>query len=195
MPRTKEQFEKIREETRAKILNTALELFAKKGYSNTSISEIAKSANISKGLAYNYFKSKEVLMEEVIKVLFVEISKIFVEIEVIKNPFEKLHKIIDLTIDWILENTDFWRLYASLLMQEETKNIVEKVAGNFMGELFKEIEKLFRKIKIKNPAAEARTFGAIMDGMSFHILFMGSDYPVEKTRKFLKSKYSRENLI
>ncbi len=47
MPRTKEQFEKIRKETRAKILNTALELFAKKGYSNTSISEIAKSAKIS----------------------------------------------------------------------------------------------------------------------------------------------------
>ena len=194
MPRTKEQFEKIREETRAKILNTALELFAKKGYSNTSISEIANSANISKGLVYNYFESKEMLMEEVIKILFVEIGKMFVEIEVLKDPIEKLHKIIDLTIDWILENKDFWRLYASLLMQEETKNIVEKVAGNFMGELFKEIEKLFRKIKIKNPAAEARTFGAIMDGMSFHILFMGNDYPVEKTRKFLKSKYSRENL-
>ena len=89
------------------------------------------------------------------------------------NPFEKLHKIIDLTLDWILDNADFWRLYASLLMQEETKAIVEKVAGNFMEELFNEMEKIFRKIKIKNPSAEARIFGAIIDGMSFHILFMG----------------------
>ncbi|MCK5457355.1 MAG: hypothetical protein KAI45_09540, partial [Melioribacteraceae bacterium] len=110
------------------------------------------------------------------------------------DPFEKLHKIIDLTLDWILDNADFWRLYASLLMQEETKAIVEKVAGNFMEELFNEMEKIFRKIKIKNPSAEARIFGAIIDGMSFHILFMGKAYPVEKTRKFLKSKYSKENL-
>ena len=194
MPRTKEQFEKIRNETRAKILNTALELFAKKGYSNTSISEIAKSAKISKGLAYNYFKSKEMLMEEVIKILFIEIGKMFVEIDVLMGPFEKLHKIIDLTIDWILENADFWRLYASLLMQEETKAIVERVAGNFMNEFNKELEKIFRKAKIKNPAAEARIFGAVIDGLSFHILFMGNEYPVEKTRKFLKSKYSREKL-
>ena len=195
MPRTKEQFEKIRKETRAKILNTALKLFAKKGYSNTSISEIAKSANISKGLAYNYFESKQKLMEEVIQILFVEIGRMFVELETIKDPFEKLQKIIDLTLNWILDNADFWRLYASLLMQEETKSIVEKVADNFMEELLKELEKIFRKTKIKNPSAEARIFGALLDGISFHILFMGNAYPVEKTRKFLKNKYSRENLL
>ncbi len=193
MPRTKEQFEKIREETRAKILNTALELFAKKGFSNTSISEIAKSANISKGLAYNYFKSKEMLMEEVIKILFLEIDKMFVELDQLKDPFEKLHKIIDLTIDWVKDEADFWRLYASLLMQDETKVLVERVAGNFMNEFMKELEKIFRKTKIKNPAAEARIFGAIIDGLSFHMLFMGNEYPVEKTRKFLKNKYSKEN--
>ena len=194
MPRTKEQFKKIREETRANILNSALELFAKKGYSNTSISEIAKSANISKGLAYNYFKSKEMLMEEVIKILFIEIGSMFVVIDGIEDPFEKLHKIIDLTIDWIIEKEDFWRLYASLLMQHDTKAIVEKISGNFMGDFFKELEKVFRKMKIKNPASEARIFGAIMDGLSFHILFMGDHYPVEKTRRFLKNKYSRESI-
>ena len=194
MPRTKEQFEKIREETRIKILNSALELFAKSGYSNTSISEIAKSANISKGLVYNYFESKEMLIEEVIKILFVEIGSMFTAIEGVKDPFEKIHKIIDLTFDWAIENIDFWRLYASLLMQEETKSIVNKVAGNFMGKLFKEMEKIFRKMKIKNPVAESRIFGAILDGLSFHILFMGNDYPIEKTRKFLKGKYSKESL-
>ncbi|MDA3860257.1 MAG: TetR/AcrR family transcriptional regulator [Melioribacteraceae bacterium] len=195
MPRTKEQFEKIREDSKAKILNTALELFAQKGYSNTSISEIAKSAKISKGLAYNYFESKEKLMEEVVQILFVEIGSMFVDLEDIKEPFEKLHKLIDLTLDWNIENADLGRLYTSLLMQEETRVIVEKVAGNFMEELFKEMEKIFRKMKIKHPAEEARIFGAIIDGVSFHILFMGKDYPVEKTRKFLKAKYSRENLM
>lgn len=192
MPRTKEQFEKIREKTRAKILNTALELFAKNGYSNTSISEIAKSANISKGLAYNYFKNKEMLMEEVIKILFIEIGKMFVELNLLNDPFEKLQKIIDLTIDWVKDKADFWRLYSSLLMQNETRTLVERIAGNSMKDFMDELEKIFRKAKIKNPAAEARIFSAIIDGISFHMLFMGNNYPVEKTRKYLKSKYSRE---
>jgi AcrR family transcriptional regulator len=194
MPRTKEQFEKIRQETRAKILNTALELFAKNGYSKTSISDIAKSAKISKGLIYNYFESKQKLMEEVIQILFIEIGNMLVILDFIKDPYKKLHKIIDLTLDWVTGNADFWRLYATLLMQEETKTIVQSVAGNFMEELFKEMEKIFSEIKIKNPSAEARIFGAILDGVSFHILFMGDLYPIEETRLFLKEKYSKVGL-
>jgi len=195
MPRTKEQFEKIREETKGKILNTALELFAKKGYSRTSISEIAKSAKISKGLVYNYFESKEKLMEEVIKILFVEIGSMFSILETTKDPFEKVQVMIDLMFDWLEDKEDFWRLYASLLMQEEIKETVEKISENFLEEMFKEMEKIFRKMKIKNPASEAKMFGAILDGMGFHILFMGNSYPVKKMRKFLKNKYSRENLL
>jgi AcrR family transcriptional regulator len=195
MPRTKEQFEKIREETKGKILNSALELFARKGYSNTSISDIAKSAGVSKGLAYNYFDSKQKLIESVVEVLFVEIGQMFVALNEIKDPFDKLQKIIDLTFDWIKEKENFWRLYSTLLMQAETKKIVEKIAGNFMNEIFKETEKIFRKIKIKNPAAEAKIFGAILDGMSFHILFLGEQYPTDSMRKFLRKKYSREQLI
>ncbi len=194
MPRTKEQFQKIRENTKDKILNSALELFAQKGYSNTSISDIAKSAKVSKGLAYNYFENKQKLMEEVIHVLFIEIGKMFDAMEATKDPFEKIQIIIDLTFDWIIEKEDFWRLYSNLLMQIETKAIVEKVAGNFMDETFREMEKIFRKMKIRNPAAETKLFGAILDGISFHILFMGEKYPIEKMRKFLKSKYSKENL-
>ncbi|MDR1653742.1 MAG: TetR/AcrR family transcriptional regulator, partial [Prevotellaceae bacterium] len=63
MPRTKEQYEKIRNEKRQLIKQTALSLFADKGYDATSISEIAKKAGISKGLMYNYFTSKEELLQ------------------------------------------------------------------------------------------------------------------------------------
>ncbi|MEA3445052.1 MAG: TetR/AcrR family transcriptional regulator, partial [Bacteroidota bacterium] len=63
-PRTKEQFETIREERREQILQVALELFANEGL-NTPISKIAKEAGISKGLVYNYFESKEELLREV----------------------------------------------------------------------------------------------------------------------------------
>lgn len=195
MPRSKEQFQIIREETKTKILNSSLELFAQKGYSNTSISDIAKFAKISKGLAYNYFESKEKLMEEVIKMLFIEISSIFIEVDEIKDPFEKLHKMIDLTFGLIEEKDSVWRLYTKVLLQPETISIVEKISGNFMDDLFKALGKIFRKAKVKNPYLEAKLFGALLDGISFHVLVMGDKYPLSKTKEFFKKKYSRENLI
>ncbi len=58
-PRTGEQLDKMRETSRKKILKAAINLFASKGYHTCSMDQVAKRARISKGLIYNYFKSKE----------------------------------------------------------------------------------------------------------------------------------------
>ena len=43
-PKTKDQFEQIRQESKVKILGVALNFFGTQGYQNTSISEITKLA-------------------------------------------------------------------------------------------------------------------------------------------------------
>lgn len=48
------------------ILHTTRELIDKDGFSNLSISRIAKEAKISKSHVYNYFDSKQDLLEQVI---------------------------------------------------------------------------------------------------------------------------------
>ncbi len=48
--------------TRAQILNTALGLFAEKGYQTTTMRDIAAASGCSLGLAYRYFGSKEELV-------------------------------------------------------------------------------------------------------------------------------------
>lgn len=44
-----------------RIINAAIREFVKKGYKNASTNEIVKSAGISKGLLFHYFKSKKEL--------------------------------------------------------------------------------------------------------------------------------------
>ena len=61
MPKAKEQFEEMRQEAVRKIKTAGLELFARKGLSGTNIKEIAEKANISLGLMYHYYSSKEEL--------------------------------------------------------------------------------------------------------------------------------------
>ena len=48
------------------IMQGALELFASKGFYNTTIPDIAKALKMSSGNMYNYFRSKDILAKEII---------------------------------------------------------------------------------------------------------------------------------
>ena len=47
------------QERKKEILETAMEMFLKNGYENTSVSDIVHKLNVAQGLFYYYFKSKE----------------------------------------------------------------------------------------------------------------------------------------
>lgn len=56
-----------KERRRLLIIDKAIELFAKKGYADTKIGDIAKAADMSVGLMFHYFESKEKLFEELVR--------------------------------------------------------------------------------------------------------------------------------
>ena len=51
------------EQTKALILNSALQLLQERGYEQTTMRAIAKHAGVSLGNAYHYFNSKEHLIQ------------------------------------------------------------------------------------------------------------------------------------
>ncbi len=57
--------ERLKEERKIQIIKTACKLFAKKGYYNTTMPDIAKELGMSVGNLYNYFESKEELAKEI----------------------------------------------------------------------------------------------------------------------------------
>ena len=61
-------------EKEKKIIEAGISLFAKKGYSSTSIQEIVDSCEMSKGAFYLYFKSKESLLLATFKYQFQSIQ-------------------------------------------------------------------------------------------------------------------------
>ena len=48
------------------ILDTAIKLFCEKGYEQTTMLDISKAMNVSQGLCYRYFSSKEVIYQSVL---------------------------------------------------------------------------------------------------------------------------------
>lgn len=56
-----------KEKRRSQILEAGLDLFIRKGYAATKVSDIAGAADMSMGLLFHYFSSKEELYEELIR--------------------------------------------------------------------------------------------------------------------------------
>lgn len=54
--------ERKSDETRQQILETALELFRKKGFERTTMRDVARAAKLSLGASYYYFPSKEAIV-------------------------------------------------------------------------------------------------------------------------------------
>jgi AcrR family transcriptional regulator len=120
-PRTTQQLEVIREEKKTLIMDTALKHFANEGYHNTTISHIAKYAGISKGLLYNYFKSKEELLNAIVNR---SMADIFTHFDPDHDGFlseDEFELFIRMLFTHIRENLSFWRLFYQLLLQKDVR--------------------------------------------------------------------------
>ena len=53
------------EDTRTKILQAALQLFARRGYDGTTTKDLAKSAGVAEGTLFRYFANKKAILIEV----------------------------------------------------------------------------------------------------------------------------------
>ena len=190
-PRTKQQFNEIRKTSREKILSVALELFAKKGYHATSISEIAIKAKISKGLMYNYFASKEKLLDEIIQEGFNSLDELKYEGERGVDPERQLEEFIDAILDNLYSNFSYWQLYLALLIHPEIQKKFEKKMQRFRDEFIKTVASLFRKLKVKNPELEAFLLGTFFDGLVLNFMVAEDLFPVKKIKDALISKYIR----
>jgi AcrR family transcriptional regulator len=194
MPRTEIQNKELRETTRQKILHTALVLFAEKGYSSTTIEEIAKVSKISKGLVYNHFESKKHLLNEVIMMLGPALEEMFNKIDTSLPPAKQIQQIISVSFDSIENEIDFWKFYFMMSLQPDIIDEATNYFSIFINEGTTVFEKLMKKCGVKNPKAEAKILGATIDGIGFHFLLSGNNYPLKSVKRKLIEKYSETNI-
>ncbi len=194
MPRTKEQFEEIRSKTRENILTSALRLFAGKGFHGTSINDIAKAAGISKGLAYNYFESKQKIMEAILGELFREAENFVDVMDSVEDPYEKLRLIIEFTFKYYEENEELWMLYASFILQPGILEEGKRLTAKFYEKYFTKMEEVFKSLGFKNPLMELRFLGALLDGIGIDYFFDKTLFPLQDMKEFLLKRYSKEGV-
>ena len=187
-PRTKEQFENIRQERKQQILDAALEIFAKNGYYKASISQIAKEANISKGLLYNYFQNKEELLTEVMSDGIVYLLRGYGKRT--DEPFKnQLKQMIEQSFEMMDEDQRHWKLYFSTMMQAEVQALVMGDLMEVLMPVFENLANIFAEIGFENHFQEAQLFAAMLDGFGMNYLINTQTFPKEYCIKRLCEIY------
>lgn len=110
--------EEQKEQRREQILFKALELFARKGYSDTKISDIAKAARMSTGLMFHYFDSKEQLYEELVRMgaAYTNMPGEFPY----RNPAEYFEGFLNALFSYVSEQP--WVFYMFVLMAQARRS-------------------------------------------------------------------------
>lgn len=189
-PRSKEQIAKIRAQSENKILMAAFDLFAKRGYHNTSVSAIARHAGVSKGLIYNYYNSKEDLLKGVVVMLMEEGGE-FLEAMHRADPNEALKEMFILSKEHLIKKKEFYRLAISLSVQQELgkveflKHTIEEEVKVY----FTTFQNMLKNKGIENPRGEALLLAALFDGISVQYITSGNKEQLEEIIDFLIEKY------
>ena len=89
-----------------KIFNAAVDLFARKGFADATVSEIAKKAGVKTKDVYHHFDNKKVLLSSLLEKIWQKLADEMMELAENEelDPLEKIDKIIDDTVDIFSED-------------------------------------------------------------------------------------------
>ena len=111
---------------------TAIELFAEKGYANTSTKEIATRAEVAEGTIFKHYRTKENLLLNILlkflKVLMPSMKKEILE-KLSQQEFHTFSEFFDFflrnRIDFIIINRDVFRIFVKeLIYNDELRTLL-----------------------------------------------------------------------
>jgi AcrR family transcriptional regulator len=190
-PRTDIQYEKIRADKRKLIMESALEVFAQKTYQGASISMIAEKANISKGLLYNYFESKESLLKAIINEGVHDVWQYFDPNHDGILTTEEFLFFLKKSIQIVKENPNYWKLYTSLMFQNEVIEMMFSDYGDLSAKYNKLAFDLFSRYGIKDPEQEMLLFSAMVKGAIIQYVALPETFPIDKVELAIEAHYKK----
>src|SRR3954454_15574719 len=122
------------EDRRAAILDSALEVFSRRGYNGASIDEIATAAGISKALIYEHFPSKKDLH---VSLLERHVQDIFTRLAVTadtKDPGEvRLRNGVNAFFEWAETHRDVFRLLFRDTFEPDVAAVLDRLQNQATG--------------------------------------------------------------
>ena len=128
--------------TRKQLLDAALRVISRKGYSSATVDEIVREAGVSKGVAYYHFKNKAAIAEDILDRELGRLADEFAQIaDEAPNSSEALTTMLESFAANLYDHREFARFFMTELwregrvwsheMRDKTQSLVDVVAAQF----------------------------------------------------------------
>lgn len=189
MPRTIEQNQELRDESRTRIMHAALTLFARQGFERTTVRMIAEEAGISQGLMYNYFSSKHDLLRAIFEQSMRDVTESFAIAEAEPDPQQRIQRLVTAAFVIVRRHREFWQLSYGVRMQPEVLAGLGDALPAWTSSITHTLEGYFQDAGAAHPRIEAAILFALIDGVAQHYVLDPEHYPLDEVAKAILVRY------
>ncbi len=176
-PRTPSQ------DSRDEILKAAMQLFASRGFHETSMSEVAREARVSKALIFWHFKTKDELFVAVLNRLLEPYFIDFAEEAAVMDERAQIEKLVESYLLFVRENASSVRFFLAQMLHDERlseslNEQVLKLYGGYRAMLVELIGSAQQKgicPRRTAPESAAAFLLSALNGLLIEYLFMGEN--------------------
>ena len=169
---------------REAILRAAIKVFARNGYFNSKVADIAGEAGIADGTVYLYFKSKDEILHSIFDRAMAEfIDEGKRELERIDRPAERLRRIAELHLEKLGADRDLAVVF-QVELRGSTKHMQEFSAagfGEYLDIIRKTIEDGQNALQFRadiKPIVAAKILYGALDEMVTNWILSSRSYPL-----------------
>jgi AcrR family transcriptional regulator len=187
-PRSAQANERMRVESRERILAAALEVFAEKGHDAT-ISDVTARAGVSRGLITYYFPGKRDLVEALLTRYLEGLLQV---VNVSGSADERLAAMIDGILGFAFRTLPVQRAMLSLMIHPTTHPLfgqVEAVLSKQLEQFETILRQVFADRGAADPALEEVMFRSTVEGVIFKASVYPDKYPREQVRRRVHELY------
>ena len=185
-----------------RIIQAAIEVFARDGLAKGTIASIAKKADVGKGTVYEYFDNKNTLFEHIIYDFFKQMLVGYRQLaETPMPPVEKLKYFIDYTYDYLDQLTEEGQNQKMLILIEimifAMRDVIQGKSDVSLSQIFRD---LFESLSpVLEEGIESGDFipmdikyfsfllFASLDGLGLHYYLQGEYFDINKMKDCTKS--------
>ena len=174
------------QDSRDEILKAAMHLFANRGFHETSMSEVAREAHVSKALIFWHFKTKEELFVAVLNRLLEPYFIDFAEEAGVLDERAQIKKLVEFYLDFVRDNASSVRFFLAQMLHDQRfseglNEQVLKIYSGYRGMLVELIARAQQKALCAlrfTPEAAAGFLLSALNGILIEHLFV-ANHPLD----------------
>ena len=171
------------QDSRDEILKAAMQLFANRGFHETSMSEVAREARVSKALIFWHFKTKEELFVAVLNRLLEPYFIDFAEEAAVMDERAQIEKLVESYLSFVRDNASSVRFFLAQMLHDQrlSESLNDQVLKLYSGyramlvELIGSAQQKGICTRRTAPESAAAFLLSALNGLLIEYLFMGAN--------------------